>query len=132
MRGEEANDACGFTAAAAPARLSKGSFIMTKAMFMRSVVVFFHAEDGIRARNVTGVQTCALPISVPLDYDPLLAKLAAWAPTRDAAIERMKRALSEYMIAGIRTNRAFFGEIMDDSEFRAGKIGRASCRERAS
>src|SRR5437868_3468145 len=65
MRGEEANDACGFTAAAAPARLSKGSFIMTKAMFMRSVVFFFHAEDGIRSRNVTGVQTCALPILLP-------------------------------------------------------------------
>jgi acetyl-CoA carboxylase biotin carboxylase subunit len=63
--------------------------------------------------------------TVPLDYDPLLAKLAAWAPSRDAAIERMKRALSEYMIAGIRTNRAFFSEIMDDAEFRAGKLSTA-------
>jgi acetyl/propionyl-CoA carboxylase alpha subunit len=34
----------------------------------------------------------------------------------------MKRALSEYAIAGIRTNRAFFGEIMDDAEFRAGRL----------
>ena len=63
--------------------------------------------------------------TVPLDYDPLLAKLAVWAPSRDAAIERMKRALSEYAIAGIRTNRAFFSEIMDDAEFRAGRLSTA-------
>lgn len=63
--------------------------------------------------------------TVPLDYDPLLAKLAAWAPSRNAAIERMKRALAEYAIAGIRTNRAFFAEIMDDAEFRAGRLSTA-------
>jgi acetyl-CoA carboxylase biotin carboxylase subunit len=63
--------------------------------------------------------------TVPLDYDPLLAKLAAWAPTREAAIARMQRALSEYTIAGIRTNRAFFTEIMDDAEFRAGRLSTA-------
>ena len=63
--------------------------------------------------------------TVPLDYDPLLAKLAAWAPSRETAIERMKRALSEYTIAGIRTNRAFFGEIMDDAEFRSGRLSTA-------
>jgi acetyl-CoA carboxylase biotin carboxylase subunit len=63
--------------------------------------------------------------TVPLDYDPLLAKLAVWAPSRDAAIERMKRALAEYTVAGIRTNRAFFGEIMDDVEFRAGRLSTA-------
>ncbi len=63
--------------------------------------------------------------TVPLDYDPLLAKLAVWAPSRDAALQRMKRALAEYTIAGIRTNRAFFGEIMDDSDFRAGRFSTA-------
>ena len=62
---------------------------------------------------------------MPLDYDPLLAKLAAWAWSRDAAIERMKRALLEYTIAGIHTNRAFFKEIMDDAEFRAGRLSTA-------
>jgi acetyl-CoA carboxylase, biotin carboxylase subunit len=63
--------------------------------------------------------------TVPLDYDPLLAKLAVWAPSRDAAIGRMKCALAEYTIAGIRTNRAFFSEIMDDAEFRAGRLSTA-------
>ena len=37
----------------------------------------------------------------------------------------MKRALGEYAIAGIRTNRAFFVEIMDDAEFRAGRLSTA-------
>ena len=63
--------------------------------------------------------------TVPLDYDPLLAKLAAWAPGRVVVIERMKRALAEYTIAGIRTNRAFFAEIIDDAEFRAGRLSTA-------
>src|SRR6266446_1031221 len=45
--------------------------------------------------------------AVPIDYDPLLAKLAAWAGTRGEAIARMSRALGEYHVVGIRTNLAF-------------------------
>src|SRR5207253_7794666 len=41
---------------------------------------FFQAEDGIRAGHVTGVQTCALPISLPLATGPWAAALAARAP----------------------------------------------------
>jgi acetyl-CoA carboxylase biotin carboxylase subunit len=59
---------------------------------------------------------------VPLDYDPMLAKLAVWAETRGAAIERARRALNEYSVAGIRTNLAFFREILDDPEFRSGRL----------
>src|SRR6266852_5575123 len=44
--------------------------------------------------------------TVPIDYDPLLAKLAVWGGTREDAIERMSRCLGEYHIAGIRTNLA--------------------------
>jgi acetyl-CoA carboxylase, biotin carboxylase subunit len=66
---------------------------------------------------------------VPVEYDPLLAKLAVWGPSREAAIARMKRALTEYTIAGIATNRAFFGEIMDDAEFRAGVLSTAFLEE---
>ena len=62
---------------------------------------------------------------VPVEYDPLLAKLAVWGTSRDTAIARMKRALAEYLIAGIATNREFFGEIMDDLEFRAGALSTA-------
>jgi acetyl-CoA carboxylase, biotin carboxylase subunit len=60
--------------------------------------------------------------NVPLEYDPLLAKLAAWGPTRDAAIHRLDRALSEYILTGVRNNIAFFREVLADAEFRSGRL----------
>jgi acetyl-CoA carboxylase biotin carboxylase subunit len=60
--------------------------------------------------------------TVPIDYDPLLAKLAVWSGTRDTAIARMRRALGEYDVAGIRTNIAFFLQMLEDAEFRAGHL----------
>ncbi len=59
---------------------------------------------------------------VPLDYDPLLAKMAVWAESRPAAIGRMKRALHEYYVAGITTNTSFFRQVLEDPEFRAGRL----------
>ncbi len=59
---------------------------------------------------------------VPLDYDPMLSKLIAFAPTRDLAIARMLRALDEYVIGGIRTNLALFRRILSDPDFRAARI----------
>jgi acetyl-CoA carboxylase biotin carboxylase subunit len=60
--------------------------------------------------------------TVPVDYDPLLAKLAVWAPAREEAIERMARALDEYHISGVRNNLAFFRRVMDDPHFREGRL----------
>jgi acetyl-CoA carboxylase biotin carboxylase subunit len=60
--------------------------------------------------------------TVPIDYDPLLAKLAVWNGTRETAIARMLRALREYDVGGIHTNIAFFRQILDDEEFRAGRL----------
>jgi acetyl-CoA carboxylase, biotin carboxylase subunit len=60
--------------------------------------------------------------TVPMDYDPLLAKLAVWAGAREDAIERMSRALGEYHVAGIRTNLAFFRRLLADSVFREGRL----------
>jgi len=60
--------------------------------------------------------------TVPIDYDPLLAKLAVWNNTRDTAIARMLRALGEYDVAGIRTNITFFRQILEDPEFREGRL----------
>jgi acetyl-CoA carboxylase, biotin carboxylase subunit len=56
--------------------------------------------------------------TVPLEYDSLLAKLIAWGPTRNAAIQRLLRALHEYSIAGVQTNLLFFRELFEDSDFR--------------
>ena len=60
--------------------------------------------------------------TVPLEYDPMLAKLIAWADTREHAAARLRRALSEYHVMGIRTNIAFFGELLRDREFLAGQL----------
>jgi len=60
--------------------------------------------------------------TVPMEYDPLLAKLAVWGESRGAAIQRMIRALREYDVGGIRTNIGFFRQILEDEEFRAGRL----------
>jgi acetyl-CoA carboxylase, biotin carboxylase subunit len=60
--------------------------------------------------------------TVPMEYDPLLAKLAVWAERREEATDRMIRALSEYDLGGIRSNLGFFRQILEDGEFRAGRL----------
>jgi acetyl-CoA carboxylase biotin carboxylase subunit len=60
--------------------------------------------------------------NVPLEYDPLLAKLSTWAGTRQASIERMRRAISEYRVLGITTNLGLFREIMRDARWMAGDL----------
>ncbi len=59
---------------------------------------------------------------VPLDYDPMLSKLVTFAPTREMAIDRMLRALGEYVIGGIKTNIGLFRRILTDEDFRAARI----------
>ncbi|HKW99395.1 MAG TPA: acetyl-CoA carboxylase biotin carboxylase subunit [Bryobacteraceae bacterium] len=60
--------------------------------------------------------------TVPLEYDPLLAKLAVWAETRDQAAARMIRALDEYHVVGIKTNLGFFRQLLADDSFRQGDL----------
>src|SRR3569623_2014959 len=60
--------------------------------------------------------------NVPLEYDPMLAKLIVWAGTREHAMERMRRALSEYQVGGIRTNIPLFDVILREPAFRAGDL----------
>jgi acetyl-CoA carboxylase biotin carboxylase subunit len=60
--------------------------------------------------------------AVPMDYDPLLAKLAVWGATRDEAIARMGRAIGEFRIDGIHTNLGFFGRVLEDPEFQAARL----------
>lgn len=59
---------------------------------------------------------------VSIYYDPMISKLATWGRTRDEAIERMRRALSEYVVGGIKTTLPFFREVMRDEEFIAGRL----------
>ncbi|MHB8654706.1 MAG: acetyl-CoA carboxylase biotin carboxylase subunit [Terriglobia bacterium] len=60
--------------------------------------------------------------NVPLDYDPLLSKLAVWGGDRPEAIARMRRALGEYNVSGIQTNIPFFRHVLDHPDFVAGRI----------
>lgn len=59
--------------------------------------------------------------NVPFYYDPMLIKLMTWGKTREEAISRMKRALSELKIEGIKTNIPFHRITMDDSLFTSGE-----------
>jgi acetyl-CoA carboxylase, biotin carboxylase subunit len=58
---------------------------------------------------------------IPLYYDPLISKLICWGKTRDEAIARMKRALYEYKITGVKTSIRLLVRIMDTPDFKVGK-----------
>jgi acetyl-CoA carboxylase biotin carboxylase subunit len=59
---------------------------------------------------------------VGLHYDPMLAKLIVHAPTRELAIERMRRALRELRVVGVETSVPFHLAVMTEPEFRAGQL----------
>jgi acetyl-CoA carboxylase biotin carboxylase subunit len=60
--------------------------------------------------------------TVPIDYDPLLAKLIGYGTDRTQAISRLTRALDEYFVGGIKTNIPLFRRILTDADFQAGKL----------
>jgi len=58
---------------------------------------------------------------IPMYYDPLISKLISWGKTRPESIARMRRALYEYKITGVKTNIKFLERIMDIPDFIGGK-----------
>ena len=60
--------------------------------------------------------------TVPLEYDPLLAKLIGYGTDRRQATMRLQRALYEYFVAGIKTNISLFQRILQDPDFQAAKL----------
>jgi acetyl-CoA carboxylase biotin carboxylase subunit len=58
---------------------------------------------------------------IPMYYDPMISKLISWGTTREESIARMKRALYEYKITGVKTNIKFLEKIMDIPDFITGK-----------
>ena len=60
--------------------------------------------------------------TVPQHYDSLLAKVIAHAPTRAEAIIRMRRALDEFIVGGIRTNISLHKRLLDDDEVISGSM----------
>ena len=61
-------------------------------------------------------------MEVSIYYDPMIAKLITFAPTRDEAIARMKRAISEYRISGVQTTLDFAQYVMNHDAFVSGKF----------
>jgi acetyl-CoA carboxylase biotin carboxylase subunit len=59
---------------------------------------------------------------ISIYYDPMISKLAVYGRNRSEAIERMRRALREYEVGGIKTTLPFFREVMEDAEFVEGNL----------
>ncbi len=57
---------------------------------------------------------------IPLHYDPMISKLIVWGKTRDEAVQRMRRALYEYKITGVKTSINFLEKVMEHPEFVSG------------
>ena len=57
-----------------------------------------------------------------MDYDPLLSKLIAWGNSREETIARLRRALEEYTVTGIKTNAGLFRRILAEPDFLRGEI----------
>jgi acetyl-CoA carboxylase biotin carboxylase subunit len=79
---------------------------------------YFRQPGGPGIRNDAGVYA---GFTVPLFYDPMISKLAAWHETREGAIDRLKRALGEYVVKGITTNIAYLKRVLDLPAFRSGE-----------
>jgi acetyl-CoA carboxylase biotin carboxylase subunit len=83
------------------------------------LVTEWHPPGGAGVRVDTGVYG---GWRVPADYDSLLAKLIVHAATREKALVRMRRALDEFIVEGIRTNIPLHKALLNDPEVIAGEM----------
>jgi len=82
-------------------------------------ILALRTPDGPGVRDDSGVYA---GWDVPIHYDPLISKLVAWAEDRQAAIRRMRRALSEYQVVGIKTTLPFFHRVLSHPRFVTGDV----------
>lgn len=61
-------------------------------------------------------------VEIPYHYDPMLAKVICWGATRDIAVQRMLRALGEYVIVGVQSNIPFHQQLLTDKRFLAAQF----------
>ena len=59
---------------------------------------------------------------ITLNYDPMVAKLVVWGPDREAATDRLKGALDEYLVGGVRTTIPLLARVVASEEFRTGEF----------
>ncbi len=79
----------------------------------------FEPPSGPGVRLDSGVSRGSV---VSHHFDPMLAKLIVWGPSRRAAIDRMKRALDDFVLLGVRNNIEFLRRIIETNDFAAGKL----------
>jgi acetyl-CoA carboxylase biotin carboxylase subunit len=82
-------------------------------------IVGLRVPGGPWVRDESGVYE---GLDVPIHYDPLLSKLVVWGSTRERAITRMLRALSEYAVRGIKTTIPFHARVIGSPEFEQGEF----------
>jgi acetyl-CoA carboxylase biotin carboxylase subunit len=82
-------------------------------------ITYLRAPAGPGIRDDGGVSEGD---EVSIYYDPMISKLAAWGRNRSEAIDRLRRALDEYVVGEIKTTLPFFREIVRDEEFIAGRL----------
>jgi pyruvate carboxylase subunit A len=83
-------------------------------------IVGHHPPGGAGIRVDSGV--CGSS-TIPPFYDPMIAKLIAWGRDRNEAIGRMRRALYEYIITGVKTTIPFHRAVMENERFVQGNLG---------
>ena len=76
-------------------------------------------QDGYVVRNDSGVREGD---EISMFYDPMIAKLCAWGPTREAAVDGMARALEDTHLSGLGHNIPFLSAVMDQQRFRSGEL----------
>jgi propionyl-CoA carboxylase alpha chain len=84
------------------------------------------AAGPVAIRNDTGVYEGG---EISMYYDPMIAKLCTWAPTRDDAVEAMRVALDSFEVEGIGHNLPFLSAVMDHPIFMAGEMTTAFIEE---
>jgi acetyl-CoA carboxylase biotin carboxylase subunit len=82
-------------------------------------ILALRIPNGPGVRDDSGVYA---GYEVPLFYDPMISKLCTWGRDRTEAVNRMKRALREYVVKGIKTTIPFHQKVMDNEDFLAGNI----------
>ena len=80
----------------------------------------YRSPGGVGIRVDSGVHT---RYTISPMYDPMISKLVAWGRDRDEAIQRMRRALYEYVIVGVKTNIPFHKAVMENPRFQSGELG---------
>jgi pyruvate carboxylase subunit A len=80
----------------------------------------YHSPGGTGIRVDSGVYTS---YTIPPFYDPMISKLIVWGRDRNEAIRRMRRALYEYIIVGIKNNIPFHKAVMENPRFAKGDLG---------